>query len=735
MPINMHPAFNEEQERCQYTLGYVEKTLNATIEKKEKLDGDLERISKHFNSDNSQDYIDMIVKSALKGSTDLKLRNLSTARNKPYFARIDFKEKGKSTPEKLYIGKMCLMREEDQEIIIIDWRAPASNLYYEGRIGEAEYTCPEGNITGELLLKRQISINKGVLENIFDIDITANDELLQACLGANAENRLKDIVSTIQAEQNMIIRSDMWKPLIVQGAAGSGKTTIALHRIAYLIYNLEKAFVPENFMIVAPNKLFLNYISEVLPELGVEKVRQTTFEEFAIELIGKKVKIRDTYEKLILFVDHNVSAEQKTRNELLRRCARLKSSMYFKKMLDRYVSYIEKKYIPKRDFKVGSTVIVKYEEINSLFLNDYKYLPAALRINEIKKRLASRLRIKSGSIYIDVYSEKELDKRIKKSINDYVVGFPKISANDYYETFVTEEGLLEGAAKEKVESALLEFTREYSTEVINSGYIELEDMAPIIYLKYKLFGIDEKVQVKHIVIDEAQDFSAFQIYVLRKIIKDSSFTILGDLCQGIHSYRGIRDWEDIVENVFDDTKCRFLTLEQSYRTTVEIMEAANCVIGRLANEKLPLAKPVIRHGEKVTVLGKSSVKEIAEDISRNILEYKNKNYKSIAVICKTLEECKLMLGQLKNSVDGIYMITGKENEYKSGIVIMPSYLAKGLEFDGVFIANAGSEVYQDNELDTKLLYVAMTRPLHSLVVYYIGKLSALFEGSGMGEKG
>ena len=239
--------------------------------------------------------------------------------------------------------------------------------------------------------------------------------------------------------------------------------------------------------------------------------------------------------------------------------------------------------------------------------------------------------------------------------------------------------------------------------------------------------MDEKIPVKHIVIDEAQDFSAFQFYVLKKIVKDSSFTILGDLCQGIHSYRGVRQWEEIVNEVFEGKKCEFLTLEQSYRTTVEIMEAANNVIDKLENNALLKAKPVIRHGGPVELIQKTDTIEAAEDIVKRIKVLKKKGHKTIAVICKTIEECEQMLPLLKKADKDISIITGNEKEYKSGIVIVPSYLSKGLEFDVVIISNANKENYTENELDIKLLYVAMTRPLHSLFIYFVGEKSLLLE--------
>lgn len=763
MPAEKHYAYHEELENCNYTLKYVDKAYENAIERKTRIDTDLAYIQKHFDSSSSSDYINMMINTLLHDSLELKIRNLITAKSKPYFARVDFRENGSEKTEKLYIGKMSLMRDEDQEMIIVDWRAPISNLYYEGRLGKAAYNSPSGSINGELLVKRQFSINNGELQEIFDIDITTNDDFLQSYLGANASNRLKEIVSTIQVEQNEIIRADMWTPLIVQGAAGSGKTTIALHRIAYLIYTYEKDFKPENFMIIAPTRLFLNYISEVLPELGVERVRQTTFEEFALDLIGnKKLKIKDPNEKLNLFINSNTSTQQAERNRLLMESSKLKASMVFKEMLDRYISTVEHTFIPKEDFCIGPTIIYKYSELNDLFINSYKVWPVAQRINEIKKHMTSRLKHKKDSIINGLHIESDIKiKRIKlteeeseerqqkiidiidtrnktiekiesyskKAVNEYIQKISKLNPYEYYKDFITDSQLFKAIASEMgVAPEISDFTQRHTEGTLKEKYIELEDIAPIIYLKFCIYGMDEKIPVKHIVIDEAQDFSAFQLYVLRRIIKDSSFTILGDLNQGIHSYRGVQSWDEISQHVFQDKKIRYLTLEQSYRTTVEIMEAANKVIGKLKRNDIPPARPVIRHGEKVSLIQKASFKETASDIIKRTAEFRKMGYKSIAVICKTTDECTAMHKLLKKDLDEIYVISGREAAYKSGMVIVPSHLAKGLEFDVVFIADGTAEVYGENELDTKLLYVAMTRALHRLHIYYTGKLSPLLEG-------
>ncbi len=753
-----HPAYKEELERCRYTLDYVEKSLKRALEKREKIGNELETVKKHMSGDSSADYTSVMVNTMLHDTLALKVKNLYTARGKPYFARVDYKENGLNKSEKLYIGKMSLSRDEDQEIVIVDWRAPIANLYYEGRLGPSSYECPDGVINGDLLLKRQFSINNGNLDEIFDIDITTNDEFLQTYLGANAENRLKEIVSTIQEEQNRIVRAPMWKPLIVQGVAGSGKTTIALHRIAYLIYTFEKSFDPENFMIIAPNRLFLNYISEVLPELGVERVKQTTFEDFSMELIGKKFKIIDANEKLNMFVNYNVTKEQIEYNNLVRNASILKTSMNFKYVIDDYLKEIESNFIPKEDITLGTKVIYSYGELNNLFLTQYGMWPIAQRMNEIKKSITTRLKASKEQFIQQIHAEcdrkvakarlgiadeperqkfireafekrdrvlDKIEKAAKSLVKNYVDSLPKLSPYQYYVDLMNNAEVFDRIAGKYADEEICKFTRDYTIKILNSKRVEQEDLAPIIYLKYKIYGMDEKIPVRHIVIDEAQDFSAFQFFVMKKIVKDSSFTILGDLCQGIHFYRGVRSWDEIVNDVFEGKRCEFLTLEQSYRTTVEIMEAANNVMEKLDNKNLTRAKPVIRHGDPVEYIQKNSIDDVAEDIVVKIEQAKSQGHKTIAVICKTMEECNQILPLIKKADKDVSIITGNEKEYKSGIVVVPSYLSKGLEFDVVLISNASSDNYSTSDLDIKLLYVAMTRPLHKLCVYYIGDKSKL----------
>jgi DNA helicase-2/ATP-dependent DNA helicase PcrA len=298
----------------------------------------------------------------------------------------------------------------------------------------------------------------------------------------------------------------------------------------------------------------------------------------------------------------------------------------------------------------------------------------------------------------------------------------KKQAFEHYKDFIL---YLRDTASNETES----YAAEWSQKVLSSSRIETEDLAPIIYIKYRIHGIDEKIPVRHIVIDEAQDFSAFQIYVIKKIIKDSSFTILGDLCQGIHSYRSLKSWEELMDGVFTDRRSKLLTLEQSYRTTIEIMDAANIVVKKMAIPNVPEAKPVFRHGDPVAFIKDNSESEREENIADRIEELTQKGMGLIAVIAKTAEECELLHYGLKKRIPDITLITGAEGEYRGGIMVVPAYLAKGLEFDAVILSDVSYNKYSLLDMDAKLLYVAMTRAMHIMDIHYTEKISPLLEVS------
>lgn len=630
------------------------------------------------------------------------------------------------------------MFDENHNVVVADWRAPISTIYYDGEIGKTEYSCPEGIISGELLLKRQYQIENGELLNYTDISVFTNDELLQQCLKENSDIRLKNIVATIQKEQNRIIRANMFKPLIVQGVAGSGKTTVAIHRIAYLIYTYEKEFIPEEFLIIAPNKFFLDYIKNSLPDLGVEYVRQETFEELAQKIIKEKIQIENSNKNLIKIVETKNNEQEK---EVLMKTTKFKGSLQFKEAIDEYLKEINLNILPKNDFYISGIKVIPYKKLMETLLDNYERYPLKVRIEKLEKYMnhetekISEIVINNiiekrtkqiESIDINLSEEEKTKKRIEifeeheknisnliknkgaKIIKEYIRKIKIPSPTKIYNRVISDKELL-------VKYTNYETVIHLNKESKEKGkIISYEDLAGILHIQYRLY--DEKISLKHIVIDEAQDFSEFQFFALNEILHNNkSLTILGDIAQGIYEYRGTNNWNKINQKIFNN-EANIEYLKQSYRTTSEIMEKANNIIEPLTEENnIMLAEPVSRHGEKIHYRNTCNEKEKEEQIKKDIKEIQQKGYKNIAIIGKDNNICNKLYKNLKQTFKNVKLISDKSNEYLGGITILPSYYSKGLEFDSVIIADYNK--YSDEDLDRKLLYVALTRAMHTLYIY------------------
>lgn len=724
-------TFLEEKEKL--------KEINNKVLEEEKL------IEEELRKSDMNYTMEDIAKGEVLLTRVKKLENIKKIKNVPYFARMDFKEENRDL-EKLYIGKISILDNKTAEPIIVDWRAPISNLYYEGKIGSAEYECLGKKIKGDILLKRQYIIEKKQLKKYIDINVTGNDELLQNALEEKADDRLKNIVATIQDEQNKIIRAKINSPLIVQGVAGSGKTTIALHRIAYLIYNYEKEFKPEEFMIIAPTKFFLNYISNILPDLGVNDVRQCTFEDFAYDVIGKKLKISDSNEKLVIIVNKEFDDINKGKIDIMIKEAKYKSSIKFKKIIDDYLLQIENNYIPKNDFYFKDYEIMSYNNINKLFKETYKMYNYNDRIKEIEKNLISELKKKSlliiddirkkrskelqnltGENRIKVFDKYEkiiklLEKDYKKIVKQYLNQISKKDCIQYYKEFI--DGYLQNSDEVMI------YLKKNTSNNLQKNEISFEDLAPIMYIQYKIFGIKEKCKIKHVVVDEAQDYGEFQFDILKQILNSNSMTILGDIAQGVHYYRGIENWKKFIDVEFKNVKTVYTTLNKTYRTTKEIMKVANNVINKLPEfekEYIVLGEPVIDRKNSVNIKKNKNIDELISSINNRINEYLQNDYKSIAIIGKDMNECEEIEKKLRKTRKDIKLIKGKDSEYNSGISVIPSYLAKGLEFDCVIISNANEEKYTYSSLDIKLLYVTITRAMSKLDIFYTGEITGLLK--------
>ena len=688
------------------------------------------------------------------------------AKEKPYFARIDFREYRRE-PETFYIGKTGLGDMENGEEKVIDWRAPIADLYYSGTQGEAYYVAPVGVIEGELKTKRKFLFNKNNdIEKCFDEGINEIilkaqddeenvliDEFLKVNLEESTGDKLKEVVATIQKEQNDIIRADKSFPMIIQGSAGSGKTTVALHRLAYLMYRHKETLSGSDILVVAPNKIFLDYISEVLPNLGVDKVPQMTFEELAVKRLSLKGSLISKDKKLVKIIENSEDDEIK----YLKNESKLKGTLGFKSILDRYIRVLERNDSQVEDIKVDRYSLFDTKEIKRLFLKDLINYPINKRKDEIKRYFEKKLGQKVLDVLnkidfqydytisrskktiedeverrrevIKLYDERdnkkvEIKKASKIAFNKYFEDWKGISTkNIYYELFTNDE-ILQEVTSGKIPPKLISYISETLKSNLESNLIDADDLAGMLYLEFKIAGLAEEDMFKHIVIDEAQDYAPLQLEVISMMSRGRSLTIVGDIGQGIYSYKGINSWDNIVENLYKE-KGIYKTLTQSYRSTVEIIKFANVILKQQENFPKP-AMPVLRHGMDPEIKEFKLVKDFASDVDVIVKKVRDEGKKSVAIVCKSLKECKRVRENMKKYSDNNFvMVKNDDKKIDLDLIIIPSYLTKGLEFDCTIVYNLSEENYSNNELDKKLLYVVLTRALHYEYVFYKGAISSL----------
>lgn len=740
----MHKDFKNEakhlQNTCSCMKDIIEHLRNETTKLQTKVD-ELKKEAKGVFSN------DMVINLELLQAKLKKLYMLEKAITKPYFGRIDFQELMKEEPEIFYIGKTSV--EKNDKMMVLDWRAPISGLYYSGEIGEVMYQAPGGAFIGDLTLKRQYEINDSKLMNVFDKGITPMDEYLFSALSEKKDNRLKDIVTTIQGEQNDIIRAEKDSTLIVQGSAGSGKTTIVLHRIAYLLYTYQDILTANNILVIVPNTLFLNYISDVLPDLGVTDINQTTYQKLIETQMGKKYTIIPNEQKLLKMLDYtNLTKEDRETIEL---ASKFRGSLTMKQIIDDYIKSILPSFVPDEDLKIDEYIVFSSKEIKSMFYKEFSYLPLLPRIDRINSYMKASLkeRIQNISSKIDlIYSKKvkeikrnvtevedrektlieiynERDSKIedvkiksKKCIKEYFDKWQKIDIEKVYKSLITDEDLLKKYTSDYKEIA------SYCKNLFTTDKYEIEDLTPLMYLYFELISSTIR-QYRHIVIDEAQDYSPFQMYVIKKLNISNSFTIVGDISQGIHSYRGINNWSELMKDVFEEKYLNYLSLKKCYRSTIEIMDFANSVLDKYPTRDIVLSEPVLRHGDKPEISGYKNINNMIDSIENTIKALTKKGNKSIAIICKSSKESKFVYNELINRGVKVSLLTDKDTEYSGGILVMPVHLAKGLEFDSVLIYNCSNKNYPKDNICIKLLYVAITRALHNVYVYYTDEISEL----------
>lgn len=606
-----------------------------------------------------------------------KRKRLGKILDIPYFGRIDFEERNKEKREgkkkkdvlSVYIGVHSFYDSDSLENLIYDWRAPISSMFYDYELGEASYQSPAGEVTGDITLKRQYRIRKGRMEYMIESSLTVHDDILQKELSSNADDKMKNIVATIQWEQNRIIRNEEAQTIIIQGVAGSGKTSIALHRIAYLLYTFKGTISSKDILIISPNKVFADYISNVLPELGEETVPETSMEQILSGVLDNKYKFQTFFEQV---------------NELLTKPSpgftyriQYKASFDFISQLDRFILHIENNYFKAVDVKLTRYVTIPAEFIEEQFRRFNRY-PMRQRSETMADYILEMAQIQYH-ITVATAERNLLKKEIKKMFagnNDIQV------YKDFFEWIGKPEMF----------------------KMRKNRTLEYADLAPLAYIHIALEGNNAKSPVKHLLIDEMQDYSPIQYKLIQKLYPCRK-TVLGDASQSVNPYGS--STADMIRKALITGEV--MKLCKSYRSTYEITEFAQKI---RKNEEL---EPVARHGEKPQILKFKNENAEISSIADMIAAFKQSSYKSLGVVCKTESQAKDIADKLKAYTNDIYFLSNQSSAFVQGIIITSAHMAKGLEFDEVIIPQVTDKNYH-SEIDRSMLYVAATRAMHKLTL-------------------
>ena len=710
--------FIREQQKLEQTIKIISELLG--IEQKE-----LERVYNDYSRE-----IDERLRVANFIKNHIKV--LEKASSNPYFARIDFKAITDSDFKEIYIGRNGISK--DGKVLITDWRAPISSLYYDSSTGKTSYKSPTGDVLGEVALKRQYDIENGKLIEYFDVDLVSSDNLLQKYLNANNDSRLKSIVATIQSEQNDIIRRPIDENVIIQGVAGSGKTTVALHKIAYLVYNYNNSVKQSQYLVIGPNPVFIKYIKTVLPDLDVSGVSQLTFEQFAKDYIGEEIEITPSNKKI------SASIAGKS-NDI----DKFKSSMLYKNMLENFFELYLKGIVSK-PLKLNDFVVLTEEEMAPIFARALEEQHATLqgRVDATIERLIDYVKNNIDSILTryneyenNLFKNASLEEResLRKKFIKERIEIQKNCSATIRKYFA--KAVLSPIKLYRLFISMLDDFNIYGYKKINElkkttmvnikgNKYDFEDLAALLYLKLRTEPNRQYSNIKHTVIDEAQDLGIFNFYVLKKCLPTSTFSIFGDLAQSIYDYRGIDNWDEVNSLIFNN-KANIVNFNKSYRTTASIMNVADAI-----SESINLGKSdlVVRQGLPVSFDEASTSNELVEQIANKIKEYKEKGYKTIAVISKTDLLSRYINDDLRELGIVIPNVTEKDDVSldEFSVCTISNQLAKGLEFDAVILNNVNDKIYScDSTLDMKLLYVAVTRALHELDITYNGKIPEVLQ--------
>ena len=608
-----------------------------------------------------------------------KKKRLARLKNVPYFGRIDFKEEGKSKSEPIYVGVHNFRDDEAMKNLVYDWRAPISSMFYDFELGEAFYESTKATLEGTIDLKRQFRIRNGKMEYMLNSDITIQDDVLQKELNQATSGKMKNIVATIQREQNAIIRNEDARHLIIQGVAGSGKTSIALHRIAFLLYRFKETISSNDMLIISPNKVFASYISNVLPELGEETVQETSMEDIADELFGYQLKFQS-------FFDQVSELLTKSDEKLIERIL-FKSSADLLKKIDQYLLYLENGGFQPEDITVGKKPVPAWFIKESFERHNRK--PILKRFNEVVTDIVN-------NVFIH-YRHEVMGKERTQLHTTIRKMFPSTNMRMLYKGFYQW------------------MDRPDLLKMRKGAIYEYSDVYPLLYFKMKLEGLKSFPKVKHLVIDEMQDYSAVQYKVLSRLFPCKK-TILGDINQSVNPFSS--SGLETIQTLFPDATA--MTMLKSYRSTYEITQFTKKIRQNMDIEAIE------RHGEEPVIHSLKNDSEEITQVKSLIGQFQDSPFNSLGIICKTQAQADKLYEALKKDYT-IHLLNALSVAFGSGMVITTAHLAKGLEFDKVIVPYTTDKNY-NSEPDRQMLYVACTRAMHQLHLTHSGQRSAFVNG-------
>lgn len=678
---------------------------------------EIDDMLEHFHDDNPELINSLENVITLHDHMKRALERNEKALNKPYFGRIIFQDENLNREESFYIGRGGISSDATHQIVI-DWRAPVANVYYENGLGSCSYMAPDGTeIKIDLKLKRTYEIEKGKLLDYFDSEVIANDDLLTKYLAKNKQAVLGEIVATIQKEQNEIIRKSPYHNIIVQGVAGSGKTTVAMHRISFILYNYHERFRPEDFYIVGSNRILLNYITGVLPDLDVYGIRQMTMEQLFVRLLyedwdEKKYSIKKSSQgndrgsikgSLSWFADLKAFCDRLEWNSILRESIYLNPRQFVEGLRDGK-SGVYDETEGKTPCRKDLVLLVEGEAVER-YIRQTPNVSMQSKINMLNDRLIGKIKDEFLGKGVK-YSEAE-----KKAILKAYRG--RYGSKDW-----------KGPS---IYSLYHDFLENQAAGGKNTDFPEKEfdvyDLAALAYLYKRVKETEVISEAHHIVIDEAQDFGMMAYSVLSFCIRGCTYTIMGDVSQNIHFGFGLNDWEELKALLLPDKMDSFGILKKSYRNTVEISEFATNILRHGSFSSYPV-EPIIRHGTPVSVQRAESRNALVRKAADICMEWQKKGYDTIAVVCRSQESARRTAKELSRHVD-IEESDLETAVFGAGIMVLPVEYTKGLEFDTVLILDPDRDDYPVDDGHAKLLYVAATRALHELCILHTGELTGL----------